>query len=83
MTTELSRATEGPASWRDPQRSPRERALDLAARMTLEEKVAQLVVATLKHFAGYSASRAGRNLAAVTMGPRDLADVDVRPVPGR
>ena len=43
MTTELSRATEGPASWRDPQRSPRERALDLAARMTLEEKVAQLV----------------------------------------
>jgi len=33
------------------------------------------VVATLKHFAGYSASRAGRNLAPVTMGPRDFADV--------
>ncbi len=37
------------------------------------------VVATLKHFAGYSASRAGRNLAPVTMGPRDFADVLVVP----
>ncbi len=33
------------------------------------------VVATLKHFVGYSASRAARNLAPVTMGPRELADV--------
>lgn len=37
------------------------------------------VVATLKHFAGYSASRAGRNLAPVTMGPRDFADVILVP----
>lgn len=33
------------------------------------------VVATLKHFVGYSASRAGRNLAPVHAGPRELADV--------
>ncbi|NCT89406.1 glycosyl hydrolase [Cellulomonas sp. APG4] len=33
------------------------------------------VVATLKHFAGYSNSRAGRNLAPVHAGPRELADV--------
>ncbi len=33
------------------------------------------VVATLKHFAGYSASRAGRNHAPVSAGPRELADV--------
>jgi beta-xylosidase len=33
------------------------------------------VVATLKHFVGYSASRAGRNLAPVSIGPRELADV--------
>jgi beta-xylosidase len=33
------------------------------------------VVATLKHFAGYSASRAARNHAPVPMGPRELADV--------
>jgi beta-xylosidase len=33
------------------------------------------IVATLKHFAGYSASRAGRNLAPVSMGPREFADV--------
>jgi len=33
------------------------------------------IQATLKHFAGYSASRAGRNLAPVSMGPRELADV--------
>ena len=37
------------------------------------------VVATLKHFAGYSASRAGRNLAPVAMGPREFADVIVPP----
>jgi beta-xylosidase len=37
------------------------------------------VVATLKHFAGYSASRAGRNLAPVEMGPRELADVILPP----
>lgn len=33
------------------------------------------VVATLKHFVGYSASRAGRNLAPVHAGPREIADV--------
>ncbi|MEH3076121.1 MAG: glycoside hydrolase family 3 C-terminal domain-containing protein [Quadrisphaera sp.] len=33
------------------------------------------VVATLKHFVGYSNSRAGRNLAPVHAGPRELADV--------
>lgn len=37
------------------------------------------VVATLKHFAGYSASRAGRNLAPVSVGPRELADVLLPP----
>ncbi|MEU2549305.1 glycoside hydrolase family 3 N-terminal domain-containing protein [Streptomyces roseolus] len=37
------------------------------------------IVATLKHFAGYSASRAGRNLAPVGMGPRELADVILPP----
>ncbi|GHG23394.1 beta-xylosidase/alpha-l-arabinosidase [Streptomyces hydrogenans] len=37
------------------------------------------VVATLKHFAGYSASRAGRNLAPVGMGRRELADVILPP----
>ncbi|MFE4059912.1 beta-glucosidase [Streptomyces sp. NPDC059096] len=37
------------------------------------------VVATLKHFAGYSASRGGRNLAPVGMGPRELADVVLPP----
>ena len=37
------------------------------------------VVATLKHFVGYSASRAARNLAPVSMGPRELADVMLRP----
>ena len=31
--------------------------------------------ATLKHFVGYSASRAGRNLAPVHAGPREIADV--------
>lgn len=33
------------------------------------------VHATLKHFVGYSASRAGRNFAPVHAGPRELADV--------
>ncbi|MEE6273304.1 glycoside hydrolase family 3 N-terminal domain-containing protein [Georgenia sp. MJ206] len=33
------------------------------------------VIATLKHFVGYSASRAGRNLAPVSAGPREVADV--------
>ncbi len=37
------------------------------------------VQATLKHFAGYSASRAGRNLAPVSMGPREFADVMLVP----
>ncbi|MFB4277414.1 glycoside hydrolase family 3 N-terminal domain-containing protein [Nonomuraea sp. MTCD27] len=37
------------------------------------------IVATLKHFAGYSASRGGRNLAPVPMGPRELADVVLPP----
>ncbi|TCO48745.1 beta-xylosidase [Kribbella antiqua] len=37
------------------------------------------VHATLKHFAGYSASRAGRNLAPVSMGPQELADVILPP----
>jgi beta-xylosidase len=33
------------------------------------------LVATLKHFAGYSASKAGRNHAPVSAGPRELTDV--------
>jgi len=37
------------------------------------------VVATLKHFAGYSASKAGRNLAPVSVGPRERADVILPP----
>ena len=37
------------------------------------------VQATLKHFAGYSASRAGRNMAPVSMGPREFADVIMPP----
>ncbi|MFD0203610.1 MULTISPECIES: glycoside hydrolase family 3 N-terminal domain-containing protein [Saccharothrix] len=37
------------------------------------------IVATLKHFAGYSASRAGRNLAPVAIGPREFADVILPP----
>ena len=37
------------------------------------------VVATLKHFAGYSASAAGRNHAPVAIGPRELADVLLPP----
>ena len=35
--------------------------------------------ATLKHFVGYSASRAGRNLAPVHAGPREIADVLLPP----
>lgn len=37
------------------------------------------VIATLKHFVGYSASRGARNHAPVSMGPRDLADVMLPP----
>ncbi|MCC2266746.1 glycoside hydrolase family 3 C-terminal domain-containing protein [Streptomyces sp. CT1-17] len=37
------------------------------------------VVATLKHFVGYSASRAGRNLAPSSVGPRERADVLLPP----
>lgn len=37
------------------------------------------LVATLKHFVGYSASRAGRNLAPVSAGPRESADVLLPP----
>ena len=37
------------------------------------------VVATLKHFAGYAASAAGRNHAPVRMGPREFADVVLPP----
>ena len=37
------------------------------------------IVATLKHFVGYSASRAGRNLAPVSVGQRELADVLLPP----
>lgn len=37
------------------------------------------IVATLKHFAGYSASRGGRNLAPVGMGRRELAEVILPP----
>ena len=32
------------------------------------------IIATLKHFAGYAASKAARNHAPVSMGPRELAD---------
>ena len=37
------------------------------------------IQATLKHFAAYTASRAGRNMAPVSMGPRELADVILVP----
>ncbi|MDT0158126.1 glycoside hydrolase family 3 N-terminal domain-containing protein [Microbacterium sp. ARD32] len=37
------------------------------------------VHATLKHFLGYSASRAGRNHAPVSAGPREVADVFLPP----
>ncbi|WP_233196546.1 MULTISPECIES: glycoside hydrolase family 3 N-terminal domain-containing protein [Micromonospora] len=39
----------------------------------------QGVHATLKHFVGYSASRAGRNFAPVHAGPREIADVLLPP----
>ncbi len=37
------------------------------------------IVATLKHFAGYASSGAGRNHAPVSIGPRELADVVLPP----
>lgn len=37
------------------------------------------IVATLKHFAGYSASRAARNHAPVTIGPREFRDIILLP----
>ena len=37
------------------------------------------IVATLKHFVGYSASKAGRNLAPVSVGARELQDVLLAP----
>lgn len=37
------------------------------------------VIATLKHFVGYSASRAARNHAPVSVGPRELRDVFLPP----
>jgi beta-glucosidase len=37
------------------------------------------VIATLKHFAGYAASRAGRNHAPVSIGHRELEDVILVP----
>lgn len=37
------------------------------------------LVATLKHFAGYSASRSARNHAPVTAGPRELAELLLPP----
>jgi len=37
------------------------------------------IVSTLKHFVGYSASKAGRNLAPVSVGPREFADVLLAP----
>ncbi|MGQ4387608.1 beta-xylosidase/alpha-l-arabinosidase [Streptomyces sp. SAS_270] len=37
------------------------------------------IVATLKHFAGYSASRGARNHAPASIGPRELADVILPP----
>ena len=37
------------------------------------------IIATLKHFAGYAASRGARNHAPVSMGPRELADTVLPP----
>src|SRR5699024_9200789 len=37
------------------------------------------VIATLKHFAGHAASRAGRNHAPVSIGLRELHDIDFVP----
>ncbi|BCJ48748.1 hypothetical protein Asp14428_02230 [Actinoplanes sp. NBRC 14428] len=39
----------------------------------------QGIVATLKHFVGYSASRAARNHAPVAMGPRELREIMLVP----
>lgn len=39
----------------------------------------QGVIATLKHFAGYSASRGGRNFGPVSMGRREFTDVILAP----
>jgi beta-xylosidase len=37
------------------------------------------IIATLKHFAGYSGSAAGRNMAPVSVGRREIADVFLPP----
>jgi len=37
------------------------------------------IVSTLKHFAGYSGSRAGRNHAPVSAGPREMAEIFLPP----
>jgi beta-xylosidase len=37
------------------------------------------VIATLKHFAGYASSRAGRNMAPAGVGPREFADLVAEP----
>jgi beta-xylosidase len=37
------------------------------------------IIATLKHFAGHAASRAGRNMAPVGIGRRELADIHLPP----
>ncbi|MFD3444509.1 beta-glucosidase [Microbacteriaceae bacterium 4G12] len=37
------------------------------------------IISTLKHFAGYAASRGARNHAPVSMGPRELADTVLPP----
>ncbi|MEV5750025.1 glycoside hydrolase family 3 N-terminal domain-containing protein [Actinoallomurus sp. NPDC052308] len=37
------------------------------------------VVATLKHFAAYASSRAGRNMASAGLGPREYADIVLEP----
>ena len=62
----------------DPRRGPVPRRAD-RQRRTCAASRASGVVATLKHFVGYSASRAARNLAPVSMGPRELADVILPP----
>ncbi|GAA0359187.1 glycoside hydrolase family 3 C-terminal domain-containing protein [Actinoallomurus spadix] len=37
------------------------------------------IVATLKHFAAYASSRAGRNMASAAIGPREYADIVLEP----
>ncbi len=37
------------------------------------------IVSTLKHFVGHSASKGGRNMAPVSVGPRELADIFLPP----